>query len=385
MPLSDGDVNMIMKGGVHQRSGPIKALLVGNGFSRRFDENYNYTSLMEKCSDDEIKKLSESFKTNNFEFLMNNLQIAQKALDTFGEKINNDELFFTNKYLHAREIFIKTINSTVEFSRNKLRSKLSNIGKFLLGFDCVFTLNYDPIIYWALMDVSPPSSINHKPFGDWFYYSNESRLIEFDYNREVFRKCCNSERDLTLLYYLHGSLFLVYNNNITRKTSGDEFIDNNDEYSYIRMTEVSKQIVEDSTNDYKYLIVSEGTHKEKKQLIDKNDYLNFCLENLSSISNIYSINKDEPNTVDLCILGFSANEEADKHIIDALSKNNNTRFTLCVYKDTKDVEEGIEEDKLRKYAEENYQYLLKTIRKNSKDAEINIYDITKDDNPLGDF
>ena len=210
-----------------------------------------------------------------------------------------------------KSCFYETIDNICQHS--DVKPYFYSIGRFLTTFDAIFSLNYDPILYWSLLEYEKRIGQRYafcdymqKSQNNWRIFKKESEVV----SRGI------SQRDCTFIYYLHGSLvFAINEKGETMKST----------YREPQVSTMRDQIIE-SRHDM--LMVMEGNYEDKKSRIDENEYLKFCLEKLSGITKDYNGEKN-----DLCILGFSANFKTDKHIIDAICQNKNIDVCLCIYDD----------------------------------------------------
>ncbi len=231
-------------------------------------------------------------------------------------------------------------------SYKKCKPTFQSIGNFLEKFDKIFSLSYDPIIYWSILN----NKINFK---DYFLKIDPDNELIFSPDADKFKNS-ESSRDSSFIYYIHGALFLYKNEN--------------NKICKIKATEENslRNIVKFYTIDqHKYpMVVLEGTYFEKIKNIYSCDYLlkAYCkLSKLGRNSNLENSESENGILNDICVLGFSANEK-DQHIINAICNNGRgTRVTLCIY------EEGLDDDGniITNVAEEQYGDFIKSMQDNN--------------------
>lgn len=180
-------------------------------------------------------------------------------------------------------------------SKNKLRNlfkeyQASNFTCSLFeddGIKNIFTINYDPILYFEILN---ELSINADKFKDGFYGEvpkTQPRVIA-DLNQKDMYQC--------KVHFLHGSWYLQYdivNDNIRKLSFG-----NNSKHT-------TNTIFEDNYNP---LIILEDRWETKCALINSCHYFKGCLENLTKLANHIFI--------------FGCSFENDDHIIQAICEKN---------------------------------------------------------------
>ncbi len=236
------------------------ALLIGNGASVAIDTNFNYPSLKEYAIEtghftDEIRELFEEFDTSNFEFILKIVWQATHVNKVLKIKDKKTE----NTYILLRDLLIEIIQQ-IHPSYEAVQEELPNISRFLSGFKTVLSLNYDLIIYWAIM-YGNKSNQSHQ-FKDCFVNNANGKLI-FNSNWKKFRKSLPPKEKSTLVFYLHGNLIFGTNlNDIEEKISSRD--DSN----------LLDTILDKWRNENLVpLFISEGIKEQKINSIYKSRYL----------------------------------------------------------------------------------------------------------------
>lgn len=286
-------------------------LFLGNGFSISLCSRLSYKSLFEKfkvTTDPELLKIFNSFKTFNFELVMqnlNNTEIINNILGTPSSKIEKlrDAL---------RNGLIKTVQDNHPTHSEIYYPQLLNLGYELLEFKDIFTTNYDIFLYKSILQVI--SEYQDKkleaPFQDYFYEKVNptqlkfSSVIPYSNPRSV--------------YYLHGWLFLYIFDN-QRST-----------YKLRRLEEARIEYVDlirrEIENNNFPVFVAEGYADDKLRTINNNTYLSFCASKLqNSVRN-------------LVFFGFSFGD-SDKHILDFVNKSKVNQVAISIYKGNKSLEQ----------------------------------------------
>lgn len=284
-----------------------RSLLLGNGYSIAASTSFAYASLLECAqfsTSSWIKNIFNTYNTCNFELVLEMLMHAHKINFCSGNIIE------ARKDIDARQelthIFIKTLmdihpNNIIPLTCNYIITKgmFFNNGNFLSLFSNIFTLNYDLLLYWSILDNNLISK-----FYDGFNYHHMGKLY---FNNLL---CTN-------IYFLHGALHLRQSpNGIAYK------IHHND-------VNILNQLGDDINNNIYPIIVFEGTDEEKINTIMNNNYLFTAYNSFSSISNT------------LFTYGFSFNPN-DNHILEAIKKSSITQLYVGIYgsiDDNKDIVE----------------------------------------------
>ena len=288
------------------------ALLVGNGASVAIDTNFNYPSLKEYAIEnghftDEVRELFEEFDTSNFEFILKLVWQASHVNKVLKIKDKKTE----KTYILLRDFLIKIIQK-IHPSYETVQAELPNISRFLSGFKTVLSLNYDLILYWAIM-YGNENNQSHQ-FKDCFVNSANEKL-RFNSNWRKFRKPLPPKEKSTLIFYLHGNLIFGTNlNDVEEKISsrdGSNLLDT------IYAKWMNESLVP--------LFISEGTKEQKIKSIHKSHYLGTTYNEvlMDSVWNLES----------LTIYGWSFGDN-DLHILERMFDYGNTfckKIAVSVY------------------------------------------------------
>lgn len=271
-------------------------LILGNGASMAVSSSFSYTNLFGKACNDSIlnqtsKNLFETLQTTDFELVMNKLRKAYIINEVLQLDTDNVAL---HTYDNIRQSLIKTIKE-IHVQYADAIFQIDNIRKFLEKFKTVISLNYDLLIYWAIM-----ASNDRKPYKMKDCFTNHiDGNLGFEYDIEKLREPYNGGPDPTLVFYPHGNLILASNEN------NDELkirINNN--------TNLFDAIGEKWKQKYVPLFVSEGSSEQKLKAIRRSTYLNFVYENV--LSHL------EPTVI---IYGWKLAEQ-EQHLIKKIFSNN---------------------------------------------------------------
>lgn len=251
-------------------------LILGNGFGIScLPDIFNYSSLYKQAdfSDaPEAKKVFRRLKSRDFEFVIRTLETSATVLSVYSPRLVKTR----NKMLmHAerlKEILVSTIADSHPKNPNAINNRKFHACRRFLGHflgpntkGCVFTLNYDLLLYWALMHDDPFADEkvvleNNDGFG------NDEDDPEADY--VVWQA---DEPHGANILFLHGALHLF--------DSGSEL----KKYTWIRKGIPLVKQVSSAIEDNKFpLFVAEGSSRQKKSKIRHSAYLYQCYKVLSA-------------------------------------------------------------------------------------------------------
>lgn len=263
-------------------------LLMGNGFSIDLDPKiFTYDSLLKYSNfstyTGNISNIFKDFNSVDFEFITKVLQNTGRVNIHYGisqelcDKILADADNLKNS-------LIESVLKLHPPHQGEIPSdSIKNCVTFLKNFSSFYTLNYDVLLYWIIMNtISGPDRID---CSDGFGKSTgELAWQSFSIGYQN-------------VSYLHGSLFLFEKGYKLYKpdfsTSGQKVID---------------FVIDEIKNNHFPLFVSEGDSYSKKKRIEENQYLNTCYQKFSKISG------------DLFVFGFSFKEN-DSHIFNSIKNN----------------------------------------------------------------
>lgn len=274
------------------------SLLLGNGASISIHPELSYTSLFTKVHGKLDKRLLDLFNnlhTTNFEFILRQLLETHQTNVVLSIKENVTE----DLYKQLRSSLIEVIRS-VHPEYQSVEKQLLQAGKFLQHFKWVISLNYDLLVYWAMIKT------NEKE-GQWFKDCFTNGVFEKDF--KFLEKPFGNAKGATLVFYPHGSLYLA-----TEPFGGE-----------VKVTRSGGNHLRDTIlkaweqQNYLPLFVSEGRSTEKYQAITRNNYLNTVYDSVLAKVD-----------TSLCIYGWSLGDQ-DQHILDALDRGNIKDIAISVY------------------------------------------------------
>lgn len=175
-------------------------LLLGNGFSRACrDDIFSYESLFTRADFDDIPLAKEAFAaldTTDFEVVMDALHKAAQLVSVYAKKDSTLAEELAHDAERLKDVLVKAIAENHPDHPFEIPAhQYANCRAFLANFDRKFTVNYDLLLYWALMqsevkpDVHCDDGFRKSEIGTGEYVSWEPENT-------------NHQN----LYYLHGAL-----------------------------------------------------------------------------------------------------------------------------------------------------------------------------------
>ncbi len=291
-------------------------LLLGNGFSIGcLPDIFDYYSLYKQADFRDVPEAKSVFRkleSQDFEIVIRTLETSATVLSVYAPrrvKTRNKMIKHAEK---LKEILVSTIASNHPKNPNTINDqKFHACRRFLshfLGPDakgCVFTLNYDLLLYWALMhDVSPTGEKIILNGNDGFGNDEDDPNVDY-----VVWQADEPHRANVL--FLHGALHLF--------DSGSEL----KKYTWVRKgVSLVKQVSSAIREDKFPLFVAEGTNKQKKSKIRHSGYLYQCYK-------VFSANVQQPKHC-FFIFGHSLAEN-DDHIFQRLGRGCFRKLYIGIY------------------------------------------------------
>ena len=288
-----------------------KLLLLGNGFSIAcVPDIFTYSSLFERADFSlmpEIQKVFDFLKTKDFEEVIRALEYTSKVLPAY---LHNNATTSTLIQSHAtqlKEILISTIAKNHPERPNSIDEAkyvacIDFLNHFLDKDGVIYSLNYDLLLYWALMYGLNEGLLKVEP-NDGF-----GKDIDFEDGQSSVSDYVIWQGDTNAfgqnIHYLHGALHLFEQGpnveKFTWSNTGIPLID---------------QIREALQHDRFPLFVSEGDSPKKLSRITHSGYL---YHSYKSFSVRMKSGKGKKTTSCLFIYGLSFSEN-DSHILKKIS------------------------------------------------------------------
>lgn len=313
-------------------------LLLGNGFSCSVHADFQYDSLFEVARKHGLPPVAvsmfERYGTTNFEAVMRLLEDADwissqyEAFSGTSQSPMLDDLHCVRLALiHS----ISQIHPPNTFALTKKQK--SSCCTFLKHFHDVFSLNYDLMLYWVLLEEG-------RQRVDGFGFPNK------DTDNPPYLVLCQPRDSKPWLFHLHGALHLFSAEGETRK------------HRYRFQERPLLDVICEGIQRSEYpLFVAEGSARQKLTHIRSNMYLSLCFHELSRSTN------------DFVSYGMSFGD-SDTHIADAIADNDNIRrLAVGLYGDC----ESASNLKIRAAARQ-IQERRRRLRNRKNDLEIEFFD-----------
>lgn len=280
------------------------SILLGNGASISINKGFTYRSLKQHAVEhglltDQVQRLFGYFNTDDFELILRLVWQANKV--NLALKITDQQTRIA--YEHVRDCLIRAVQS-IHPEYSEVEQQFPYIANFLSSFKTVFSLNYDLTLYWVIMYAN--SIYDGHSFKDCIIHG------QFDSNWWRFRDSIGRyDRNITLVFYPHGSLVLA-RNILEQETKLGAHVG----------SDLLRSILSYWKSDnYIPLFVSEGTSPQKISAINKSHYLNIVYREVI------------PKIGDsLTIFGWGFGEH-DIHILKRIKCSGVKRIAVSVYGD----------------------------------------------------
>lgn len=278
-----------------------EGIILGNGASIAFDKRFAYKSLKEKAEElnlitDNCQQVFKYLDTNDFELVLRMLWHASKVNDAL--EVSDDKTRVT--YEGVRAALIKAVGE-IHAPYQEVRDRLVIAADFMSRFQTVISLNYDVLVYWAIL-IGNKAAPSKNRFKDCFKDGT------FNKEWESYRNPYQKNDKATLIFYPHGNLALATH------LDGSE----------IKIVANSKDdLLNTIFNKWRSgymtpLFVSEGTSVQKARTIQRSPYLSRVYEEV-----LANLGKN------IAIFGWSMGEQ-DDHLLKALRSGKPEKIAFAV-------------------------------------------------------
>jgi hypothetical protein len=271
-----------------QAGGKDCGLLLGNGFSI---QHFNYKTLLEKSGlepDEPTRLLFDLLETVDFERVVKALEDASIVETVYGNDPHSAELLADANRL--REALVRAVRTTHPGHREDIEGVIPSCVEFLAPFRNVFTLNYDLLLYWVILQQGAN-------FNDGFGLGVEANGFLGPFKIEAY---CS-------IFNLHGGLHLF-------RTPKDEI-----EKCLMGKTGIIDAVAKAITEGKRFPIyVAEGTSAAKLSRINSIPYLKHCYDTMRASTGVFFV------------YGHSADPN-DAHIYDALFRSKIKHIYFCIH------------------------------------------------------
>lgn len=300
-------------------------LFVGNGGAiAAVGDCFNYNGLFEVAKKQGLIKgpVQEVFhqvaaKHPDFERVLYQLWLTD-FINTKFELEKSQRDLVREGYTGVRRALIDTIKA-VHPTFETVEDKIQKIGDFVAGFSTVFYLNYDLLLYWAIL---AKNSLNKHRCKDGFVekVSKSAKSVtprlKFTDDLNFIWKPYGSNQKATAVFYPHGSLMLYQ----TRALREERKLGLSGHDSLKRITEFW------ANYDAQPLFVCEGNSEEKLKAISGSQYLSQVFNNVLPM-----------RAETLTIYGWNMGKQ-DRHILQQLKNGAYKRVAVSIYTHGKSAE-----------------------------------------------
>ena len=278
-------------------------LLLGNGFSRACrNDLFAYDALFDKARDSLSPSAMAAFNalsTTDFEIAMRALRQAAALVKAYGPDYGSLIAYFNADANSIRELLAEVIASNHPSRMHEISDEqFRSCRIFLKNFSTIYTLNYDLLLYWALMR----DDIGHLPLkcddGFRFPGGGPDDYVVWDFNDHAQN-----------IYYLHGALHLF--------DAGAEVQKYTWSNTGIALVDQIRAALE---QDRYPIYVSEGTSQSKLERVMHSSYLLRGYRSLSAIGG------------SLFIFGHSL-QANDEHVLRCIENNKIGQLYVSIFGD----------------------------------------------------
>jgi hypothetical protein len=266
--------------------------------SRCFSIKYfTYANLLEKAGlhgDSPLRRLFDALSTLDFEVVVHALEGAALVEQTYNKE--KRATILSSEADKLRRALVHAVRVVHPAHRENIEGEIPACINFLSQFDVVFTLNYDLLLYWVILE-------DTKRFMDGFGLAEDRNGFRWPFKIDAY---CN-------IYNLHGGLHLF-------KTTDNEVEKRIDQGSGV-IDAIASTILEAKRLP---VYVAEGSTTQKLAHIYAVPYLRHCYEKLQQSKNAFFV------------YGHSAGAN-DTHVYDALFKSEISHLYFCVHRPTANV------------------------------------------------
>ncbi len=284
-----------------------KRVLLGNGFSIAWRPDiFSYGSLYDRANFGEgvncIQQVFDQLDTRDFEIVMRALKNAASIVGVYKPEQEDLVEQVSHDSERLRDILVETIANNHPDRPNAVEAnQYQACRQFLSNFVDVYTLNYDLLLYWTVMQDDPdPTDPISVPMNDGFLSDPDDPDADW-----VTWDSSQSAK----LHYLHGALHLYDAGSTVQKYT----------WSRAGLALVDQVRVALESNKFP-LFVAEDTAANKMKKIAHSQYLHKNFRSLQTIGGtLYSYG-----------FGFG---NSDQHVLRAIARNKVTRLHVGIFGD----------------------------------------------------
>jgi hypothetical protein len=276
-------------------------VLLGNGFSRAWrDEVFSYQALFEEAVkeglSDTAKRAFAALGTTDFEQVMRLLRQTSLLAKEF--KYDKLARALGGVADELREVLVKTIASNHPDRPHAITpAQYTACRTFLSHFKNFYTVNYDLLLYWTLMQEHGPACVCDDGFRQPYGGPDEYVTWEIENTNEQN------------VHYLHGALHVF--------DAGHEV----QKFTWVNTNIALIEQIRAALNANKYpLFVSEGTARSKLDRIQHSSYLGRAYRSFANCQHA------------LFVFGLSMAEN-DEHVLRLIDRGKFSHVCVGLYGD----------------------------------------------------
>src|SRR5579871_1084661 len=276
--------------------GRPKHVLLGNGFSRACRNNiFAYEALFSRADFTNMPLAQRAFQalsTTDFEKVMNALRMAALLVPVYAADNPQLAAIFNDEADALREVLASAIaQNHPDRPTDITNEQYAAARRFLNHFKNIYTLNYDLLLYWTIMQREVNQVLTLGDDGFRTPDAGEAEYVTWDVEK-------TDDQDV---FYLHGALHLY--------DAGSEL----KKFTWINTgIRLIEQVREALAQNMFPLIVAEGSSQEKMARIQHSNYLGRGYRSFAKI------------TGSLYVYGFAMSQN-DEHWLRLIDRNRKLR------------------------------------------------------------
>jgi hypothetical protein len=276
-------------------------LLLGNGFSRAlFNDIFSYAALLDEANfkglTPNARRAFAQLQTQSFEEVIKALQIAAQIGKLYKVANSKKLKILESDAEKLKDVLIEAIAGNHPPLPNSISvNAFSHCKAFLSNFEKYYSLNYDLLLYWTMMQAAVAPVLTP----DDGFRTPEGGPAEF-----VAWDMHNHHQNT---FYLHGALHLFDTETELQK------------YTWVNTGVPLIEQIREALDQHKFpLFVAEGSSEQKMSRIRHSDYLSRSMRSFNEIGG------------SLFVFGFSFSS-SDTHILNCLVENRVRQLFAGIY------------------------------------------------------